>query len=69
MTKENDATSAEEPFDPYAFAEAWYQNIWPVKYPIEFSRYVGALKTLGRWDTDEDQEDRAVLRSEVAPLE
>ncbi|QEQ93924.1 hypothetical protein SEA_KARDASHIAN_59 [Streptomyces phage Kardashian] len=41
-----------EVFDPVAFAEHWYHHIWPEKYPVEFQRYVQALKTLGQWEDE-----------------
>jgi hypothetical protein len=39
-------------FDPVAFAEWWYENVWPEHDPQEFGSYVASAK---RWDKDLDE--------------
>lgn len=52
MNEEPPRYSAEV-FDPVAFAEWWYEHIWPVMHPQEYGCYMAAIK---RWEGTNDQE-------------
>jgi len=53
MASEEHTTNSAEEFDPYSFAEWWYNEVWPVIDPVACSRYISILRTNGTLGGDD----------------